>query len=110
MSNTYKWDFSAFDCYPSEASQTDVVFNIHWRLTADDGAGHQADCYSTQAVKYEAGSPFTPFNALTPEQVQVWVETAMGEEQVAAHKAGLDAQIQQLVNPIQITLPAPWSA
>ena len=49
-------------------------------------------------------SDFIPFADLTEAQVQGWVESAMGEEQVASLKAGLDAQIEQEVNPSSIQL------
>ena len=107
--NTYTWNFPAFDCYPQYESQTDVVFTIHWSLSADDGNGHVASVYNTQAVTYTAGSPFTPYSQLQPAQVQAWVEEAMGPELVAATKLNLDNQIEQQINPSQVTLPAPWA-
>lgn len=109
MSNTYTWDFPAFDCYPSEASLIDVVFNIHWRCTADDGNGHVACIYSTQAVTYEAGAPFTPFDQITFDQAQEWVQAAMGFEAVEALQQALDQQIQDQISPKTVTLPAPWA-
>jgi len=110
MAITYTWGFPAFEAYPTEEGHTDVVFTIHWRVTADDGQGHVADVYSTQSVVYESGTPFTPYADIQPEQVQAWVETAMGPEQVAAMKSNLDSQIANMINPKSVTLPAPWAA
>lgn len=109
MSNTYTWDFPAFDCYPTEASLTDVVFNIHWRCTADDGNGHIASIYNTQAVTQGPSDPFTPYNEITPEQAQSWVQAAMGIDQVTALQQSLDQMIENQINPKQVTLPAPWA-
>ena len=68
MSNVYTWEFPAFDCYPEYESHADVVFTIHWRVTADDGNGHTASCYGTQAVIQGPNDPFTPFDQITFDQ------------------------------------------
>ena len=109
MTTTYTWDFPAFECYPTYESQTDVVFTIHWRCTADDGLGHIAEVYSTQSVEYKAGTPFTPYADITPEQTQGWVQSAMGIDAVTALQQNLDSQIENLINPKSVTLPAPWA-
>ena len=108
MAITYTWNFTAFDLYPTYESQTEVVFTIHWSLQGDDGNGHVASVYNTQAVTYEAGTPFTPFDDITPAQTQEWVTSAMGAEGVAAAKANIAKQIENQINPTQITKPAPW--
>lgn len=109
MSNTYFWEFPAFDCYPEEATYKDVVFNIHWRCTADDGEGHVASIYNTQAVAQGPSDPFTPFAEITPEQALMWVQSAMGFDQVMAIKDALDQMIQDQIQPKTVTLPAPWN-
>lgn len=109
MAITYTWEFPAFDCYPTEASLVDVVFNIHWRCMADDGEGHTATIYNTQAVTHSPEDPFTPFDEITPEQAQAWVQGAMGIDQVTALQEALDQMIANQINPPVVTKPAPWS-
>lgn len=109
MSNTYTWEFPAFDCYPSEASLTDVVFNIHWRCTADDGKGHVASIYNTQAVTQGPSDPFTPYDQITFEQAKTWVQMAMGIDAVVALQETLDQMIQDQISPKTVTLPAPFT-
>ena len=36
MAIGYTWDVSTVDTYPSLESNADVVYNVHWRLTAED--------------------------------------------------------------------------
>ena len=108
MPNTYTWEFPAFDCYPSEQSLTDVVFSIHWRCTAEDGEGHTASIYSTQAVIQGPDDPFTPYNEITFDQAKSWVQSAMGIDQVTALQQSLDQMIEDQINPKVETLPAPW--
>ena len=38
MAISYEWDVSRVDTYPTHNSQTDVVYNVHWRLDATDDA------------------------------------------------------------------------
>ena len=107
MSITTTWIVEQMNCYPTYESQTDVVFNVHWRANATDGT-YNATSYGTVGVTYEAGSPYTPYADLTQAQVIGWVQDAMGPEQVASIEAGLAKQIDNLINPPAVTPPLPW--
>jgi len=110
MANTYTWFFPQFDVYPTYAEQTDVVFTVHWVLIGsnDTTPPVTAQVYGTQTVTYTAGTPFTPFNQLTQQQVQEWVIAAMGPTQVAGFESNIDQQIQNSINPPSAALPPPW--
>jgi len=110
MAIGYTWDVSTVDTYPTHNSQSDVVYNVHWRLTAEDDANQDADgnnwtatSYGTQSVDTSDLSSFTAFADLTSSDVQGWVEAAMGADAVTALKAGLDAQIALLITPTSVT-------
>lgn len=105
---TYSWNFTAFDCYPQAEGETDVVFTIHYTYLGTDGE-HTASVYSTVPVTYQAGDPYIPFNELTPEIVTGWTVEALGAEQVAAMQTNIAGQIEQQINPSQVTLPPPWT-
>ena len=104
---TYTWEFNPLECYPTEYGETDVVFTAHWQYYAATGS-YSTVTIGTQALTYEAGSPFTPFNELTKEQVQGWVETAMGHEQITAYQELLQQQLQNIITPPSVTLGSPW--
>ena len=110
MAIGYTWNVSTVDTYPTLDSNADVVYNVHWRLTAEDDANQDADgnnwtatSYGTQSVDTSDLSSFTAFTDLTSSDVQGWVETAMGSDAVTALKAGLDAQIALLITPTSVT-------
>jgi len=110
MAIGYTWDVSTVDTYPTLESNADVVYNVHWRLTAEDDANQDADgnnwtatVYGTQAVDTSDLSSFTAFADLTSSDVQGWVEAAMGADAVTDLKAGLDAQIALLITPTSVT-------
>ena len=110
MAIGYTWDVSTVDTYPTLDSNADVVYNVHWRLTAEDDANQDADgnnwtasVYGTQTLDTSDLSSFTAFGSLSASDVQGWVETAMGSADVTALKTGLDAQIALLITPTSVT-------
>ena len=110
MAIGYTWDVSTVDTYPTLDGNADVVYNVHWRLNAEDNANQDADgnnwtatVYGTQALDTSDLSSFTNWSSLSASDVQAWVETAMGADAVTALKAGLDAQIADKISPSSVT-------
>lgn len=110
MAINYTWNVSTVDVKEIDGN-ADTVFNVHWRLNAEDDANTVKDdfgndvpistsVYGTQPLDTEDLSDFTAFTDLTASDVQGWVEAAMGEDSITEMKAGLDAQIEELVNPV----------
>ena len=110
MAINYAWDVSTVDTYPTKDSNSDVVYNVHWRLTAEDDANQDADgnnitatVYGSQGLDVSDLGTFTAWADLTSSDVQGWVEAAIGADEVTAMKAGLDAQITEIVTPTSVT-------
>ena len=110
MAISYTWNVSTVDTYPTKDSKSDVVHNVHWRLTATDdtnkdpeGNNWTAGVYGTQTVDTSDLSSFTAFADLTASDVQGWVEAALGADKVTEMKAGLDANIAEKVTPTSVT-------
>ena len=110
MAIGYTWDVSTVDTYPTKDSKSDVVYNVHWRLTATDDTNKDSDgnnwtatSYGSQGVDTSDLSSFTAFADLKASDVQGWVEAALGADEVAALKARLDAQIAELITPTSVT-------
>ena len=110
MAISYSWNVSTVDTYPTHNSQSDVVYNVHWRLTATDDTNKDSDgnnwtagVYGSQAVDTSDLSSFTAFADLTASDVQGWVETALGADKVTELKASLDAQIAEKITPTSVT-------
>ena len=100
MAINYTWDVKTVDVKEIDGN-ADTVFNVHWRLTGtDDVNDESASVYGTQTLDTSDLSDFTAFADLTTSDVQGWVEAAMGEDEVQAKKDSLDAQIEELVNPV----------
>ena len=110
MAISYAWDVNTVDTYPTKDSNSDVVYNVHWRLTATDDTNKDSDGeywtatnYGTQGLDTDSISSFTAFGSLDAAKVQSWVEAALTADVVTAMKAGLDAQIAEKITPTSVT-------
>tara|TARA_R110000782_G_scaffold42561_1_gene96692 strand:+ start:182 stop:532 length:351 start_codon:yes stop_codon:yes gene_type:complete len=109
MANTYTWDCRTVDTYPThtdpnEVTESDVVYNVHWRLTATtEDEAQSTTSIGTQALSVEDLSGFTAFATVTHADVIGWVEAGIGAEQVTSLKAGLDSQLAELAAPTSVT-------
>lgn len=110
MAINYAWDVSTVDTYPTKDSNSDVVHNVHWRLTATDDTNKDsdgnywvADVYGSQGLDTDSISSFVAFGSLDAAKVQSWVEAALTSDTVTELKAGLDAQIAEKITPTSVT-------
>ena len=110
MAISYAWDVSTCDTYPSKSGKSNVVHNVHWRLTATDDTNKDSDgnpqtskIYGTQSLDTSDLSSFINWSSLKTSDVQGWVETALGSDKVTAMKATLDAEIAAKVTPTSVT-------
>jgi hypothetical protein len=109
MAISYAWDVKTVDTYPTKDSKSDVVYNVHWRLTATDDTNNDADgnpqtatVYGSQALDTSDLSSFTEFADLTASDVQGWVEAALTADTVNDMKDSLDSTIEELVTPTSV--------
>ena len=109
MAISYAWDVKTVDTYPTKDSKSDVVYNVHWRLTATDDTNNDAEgnsltaiVYGSQALDTSDLSSFTAFADLTTSDVQGWVEAALTADTVNDMKDSLDSTIEKLVTPTSV--------
>lgn len=105
--NTYTWDCKTIDVYPTHESLTEVVYNVHWRLTGKTADGeHSSTIIGTQSLELDTIQPegFIAVAELTNEQVTSWVKEQMGAEKVSELEASLDKSIAEQVTPSTITM------
>ena len=107
---TYDWNCKTVDAYPQDGEYTDLVYNVHWRVTGvsdqldPHGNAYSATNIGTQTLDTSDVTTFIPFEDLTNEQVVAWTKGAMGEEQVASIEASIESQINSLITPTTVTL------
>lgn len=108
MAITYTWIISQLECRPEQDGLVNVVTTVHWRLRGIDGE-HTAEVYGSVALP-GPGQPFVVYEDLTQAQVEGWVESALGEEQVQSFRDNIASQIAALVTPPIVRPPLPWAA
>jgi hypothetical protein len=106
---TYQWAVNSMTAYPEAEGEQNVVFQIAWVLSATDGTYNSA-AYGAVDTTYVAGTPFTPYDQLTLDQVNGWVATALGSDGIAKAQAYCDAAIAAQKDPnLPVMPPLPWN-
>jgi len=105
MAIAYTWNCTTVDTYPTKSDQTDVIFNVHWRLNGVDDTEDKnvGDSYGVVSLDTEDLSTFTAFADITEADVIGWVEAALGEDQVTALKTSIEHQIAEKITPTVVT-------
>jgi hypothetical protein len=93
----FNWTVSAMDYTVSQDGHTNVVNTVHWRVSKEDG-DNSGSSYGTVGLEAPSGS-FVEWADVTEEMAVGWAKAAMGDEQVAATKAAIDAQIAEQATP-----------
>ena len=91
MAIGYTWDVSTCDTYPSKSGKSNVVHNVHWRLTGTDDTNNDSDgipqtatVYGSQSVSTDDLSSFINWSDLKASDVQGWVEAGLGSDAVTS--------------------------
>ena len=98
--------------YPNQDTLQNVVYNIHWRLTAvsdqeeHEGAYYTASSIGTQIVANPDSENFTAFEDLTKTQVVGWLEAS--DLDIDSIKSSLDAQIVEKITPTSVSKTPQW--
>ena len=109
MSITYNWIIEQMDSYPEKNNLKNVVFNVHWRVNANE-INFNVTRYGTVGVQLDDDSNFTPYSDLTQDQVIGWVKDALGTDQIAQIEEGLAGELKHLITPKTATLELPWGS
>ena len=107
MATTYTWDCTVVDTYPSHTddnsvTQSDLVYNVHWRITGDDGTNNATNI-GTQTLEVSDLSSFTSFDSITHSDMVAWTKAALGTERVSELESSLDVRLAELANPTSVT-------
>ena len=104
------WIISQLDSIPSLDGMDKVISVIHWRAQKthqiDGTDAFTADQYGALSVDAPHEASFTPYDEVTREMVEGWLESSLDTEAI---EANLDAQIQNFLNPPIVAYPLPWS-
>jgi hypothetical protein len=99
---TFNWTISAVERAVSLDGLQDVIQTVHWRYRGTDENGVTAETYGATAVGQPNPQDFTPFDEVTPSDVEGWLEVLLD---VPSMQENLQAQIALLITPTTITGP-----
>lgn len=112
MAITYTWTVGALDTYPTASDsqdpvnkKNDVIYNVHWTLTASTGSTSTA-IIGTQNINIEDLSSFTEFDSLTNAKVVGWVTSSMELSMtgsVQEYKNNVSKSLNDIFNPPSVT-------
>lgn len=105
MTNFF-WSIVSMPAYSQIDKQSDVVFQVNWTCGGADDTGNSATSAGSVPVTYTAGTPFTPYDQLTQEQVWGWINPSIDRPEI---EVNLQALIDAQKNPETVTPPLPWS-
>jgi hypothetical protein len=103
------WSISSLDCRVQEDNLSDVVYNVHWRVSKTEVDGdktYSASVYSTCSVPSPNPASFVPYDQLTQDEVLGWI-WANGVDK-SATEAAVEAQLELQKHPVTVSLPPPW--
>ena len=102
---TFNWVISQLDSIPSLDGMDKVISVIHYRAQKQHEE-FTADTYGALSVDAPHEASFTPYDEVTKEMVEGWLEAGLDTEAI---EANLDAQIENFLNPPIVAYPLPWS-
>jgi len=97
----FNWTVSAMDYTVSQDGHTNVVNTVHWRVSKTDG-DNSGSSYGTVGLEAPSGT-FVEWDDITETTAVGWAKAALGDEQVAATEAAIDAQIAEKATPTRGT-------
>jgi hypothetical protein len=110
MATTINWDCKTVECYSSMGGHTDVIYQVHWRVTGTsdtldpDGDAYMDSSIGIQALDTSDLSGFTEFSNLTHSDIISWTKAALGSTQVTAIETEVKSKIDNYANPSLLTL------
>ena len=102
----FTWVISQLDSIPTLDGMDKVISTIHWRAQKQRGE-FTADTYGALSVDAPHEASFTPYDEVTKEMVEGWLEAGLDTEAI---EANLDAQIENFLNPPIVAYPLPWQS
>ena len=105
----FEFIISQLESIPSLDGMDKVISVIHYRAQKqyeEDVIHFTADTYGAVSLVAPHEASFTPYDEVTKEMVEGWLESSLDTEAI---EANLDAQIENFLNPPLVAYALPWS-
>ena len=101
----FSFIISQLDSIPSLDEMDKVISVIHYRAQKQYEE-FTADTYGALSVPAPHEASFTPYDEVTKEMVEGWLESGLDTEAI---EANLDSQIENFLNPPVVAYALPWA-
>ena len=110
MAIDYKWTINQMNAHIESDGEQNVIFTVHWTYSGSEEVGgkmYQASQIGAQGFTYVKGEPFVPYADTEAFEAIVigWLE---GVLDVPSMEAGMAAQIQKEITPVNEDLYFTW--
>lgn len=105
MANTYRWYIYEMEVIPNLNGLINFVSKISWRYNATNENGVSSNIEGITTYNDENGAEYIDYYSLTEEEVNNWLNN---QENIIELQNKLDNMINDIINPVVITLPLPW--
>ena len=110
MAIDYKWTINQMNAHIEADGEQNVIFTVHWTYSGSEEVGgktYYASSIGAQGFTYKAGEPFVPYADTEAFEAIVigWLE---GVLDVPSMEAGMAAQIQKEITPVNEDLYFTW--
>lgn len=103
----YKFTINALDILKQDNDLQDVVYNIHWTLTASNEQGTTAYAIGTKKIQAPDPEGFIPYEELTEEIIIGWLQSEGVDSDNL--KAILDRNVIEKETPVKETRYNPFA-
>ena len=100
------WKVVACDYDKSLNDEVDVITNVHWEVTDEDG-DHFGRVYGASSIDTSDLSGFIAYASVTANNAIAWAKDVLGADQVTASENSVAAQITESKTPT-IGTGTPW--
>jgi hypothetical protein len=100
----FTWIISQLDSSPSLDGLDKVIRTVHYRAQKQSQE-YIAESYGCLGVDAPHEASFTPYDKVTKEMVESWLEAGLDTEEI---EANLDSQIANFLNPPIVVYPLPF--
>lgn len=105
----FQWVIKDLKCAVESDGLSDVINTIHWRYNATQTIGGKvffADTYGSASLSQPNPQNFIPYSNVTEAEVVKWLEEILPVKEM---QENLNDKIDLKVNPVETSLPLPWS-
>ena len=93
MSAVYDWRIRKVDVAPQKSDQSDVVYKVHWSVSATDGA-YSSEMHGSDWIEYVPNGQFIERDNLTDDIIIGWVQASIDEHNMSKLMETLDRGIR----------------